>query len=180
MSPIRLLVVTALLSFGAVSCGGSPSVPPDGGAVSDGGAQSCDPQPDGGQCNALSLGAAPTVVVTRVAAAVPTFTGGTIANGLYYLTSLAIHTGPGGATGPTTGTQKSALQISGGSSLQLVQSVNGCPSRSLNATVTTSGTSMILNATCPALGSASSPFTATSTTLLLYAEGDGVATFTRQ
>jgi hypothetical protein len=46
--------------------------------------------------------------------------------------------------------------------------------------VTTSGTSMILNATCPALGSASSPFTATSTTLLLYAEGDGVATFTRQ
>lgn len=38
-----------------------------------------------------------------MASAVPTAQGGTITTGVYYLTGLALYTGPGGASGPITG-----------------------------------------------------------------------------
>lgn len=48
----------------------------------------------------------------RVAAAAPTATGGTIADGTYYATKWEEYTGPGGATGPTSMTIKEMYVIS--------------------------------------------------------------------
>src|SRR5438105_4320992 len=50
-------------------------------------------------CNSL-VNSATSITITQVASNPPTATGGTIADGVYTMTSAVFYTGPGGATGP--------------------------------------------------------------------------------
>src|SRR5262249_50503515 len=127
MSMSRTLVLVS--SMWPLACGGSDSAgPPGAGAdsgtereaaarpppVDDAGTDAAlDPVSDAAlpedasidvndaatACNALDDGVAPVASTTQLAQAAPAPKGGTIADGLYVLTSVNTYTGVGGATG---------------------------------------------------------------------------------
>ncbi|MBK7580490.1 MAG: hypothetical protein IPI67_09825 [Myxococcales bacterium] len=150
---------------GAAGSGGTST----GGASGSGGADAgaCTAFPDAGAaCNSLANGAA-FVPVTQVATAVPTGTGGTIAEGLYHLTKIEGYTGnPLGSL-----TMKQTLEICGGVG-QLVGDEQGPPVYHKSFTFTTSGTGITATTTCstqsPNVDIVYSSYTATPTSLTLY------------
>jgi hypothetical protein len=85
-----------------IFAGGGPlaALPPD--------ADSCS----GGACNGLTITDAPVVEETLVPGSPPAFTGGTLANGTYYLTSVLIY---GGDAGGSTVSEALVAEDGGGS-----------------------------------------------------------------
>jgi hypothetical protein len=102
----------------------------------------------GGECNALVNGA-PQVTANQVASVAPPATGGTLVDGTYFLTSVTIYTGFGGATGPTGSAESVTLQLASG----IAQSVAGSSGSVSHETATltpTSPTTLTASTTCPA------------------------------
>lgn len=151
---------------GSSGGGGGSSVGGGGGSSGGGGG--------GAACNTVSNNA-PTVTVNQVAATAPTFTGGTIVPGTYYVTQASIYTGPGGATGPT-GTEKWTVVLT--SNTGQAATSDNVPS---NFTWRTSGNQFIMTFTCGASGSQSFSYTATATssTFILNVDPE-VFTYTKQ
>lgn len=119
----------------------------------------------GAPCNTIANDA-PVVDVTQVAADPPAPRGGTIVDGTYWQTSLAIYTGPSGPTG-TSGTSQMTAQIQG----EIVQIVSaGQPARR-TVTLMTSDAGFTSIDSCPAPQSAEGFYTATPTTLIIFLAG---------
>jgi hypothetical protein len=116
-------------------------------------------------CNSL-VDDGPTVTATEVAAAVPTPTGGTIANGTYALTALTAYTGVGGPTGNLALTASEVQTISG-TTMQQEGTINGKESR-YTTMISTSGTTISTSDTCPSPSMATHGYTATATELRIY------------
>jgi hypothetical protein len=114
---------------------------PDGGAASDGGSG----------CNSVALVGSPVAEV-QVASAAPSPQGGTLLNGTYVLVAVNVYTGTGGATGSNGKTDQMTVVVSNatasGAQVQIAQAKNGSPNN-LNATLTTSGSTLTANQTCP-------------------------------
>ena len=143
-------------------------------ADSDGGTDT-----DGGSpCNTVSNDAS-WVDAMQVAADKPTFTGGTIVPGTYYLTAITIYTGAGGATGPN-GAGMKLTSVIGSNTVETVANRNGSDFRA-NSTWSTSGNQFVTTGTCGELGDWSRDYTATSSSVVRYADsiGWGAYTFTR-
>ncbi|MEO6572850.1 MAG: hypothetical protein ABIP89_03345 [Polyangiaceae bacterium] len=68
---------------------------------------------------------APQVVPVQVAADAPAATGGTIADGTYFLTADQTFTGVGGATGPTPPGKKRTFVFAGSSFQEVTQTEGG-------------------------------------------------------
>lgn len=143
------------------SAGGSDS----GSGGTDAGA--CTQPPDAGTaCNTLANGAS-FVTVTPVASGVPTGTGGTIADGHYFMTKLE------GYTGTVIGSlkMKQTLDLCAGVG-QLVGDEAGPPVYHKSFTFKTTGTAIDVTTTCstqsPNVDVKYSSYTATPTTLTFY------------
>lgn len=137
---------------------------------------------DGGTCNALVNGAT-AVTANQVASVAPPVTGGPIADGIYFLTSITIYTGVGGATGPLGSAEAVTLQLSGSTAQSVVQ--NGATVIRETATLAaTSLTSLTATTTCPSPRSPSTfGYSANLTTFLVQsgsASSTILETFTKQ
>jgi hypothetical protein len=181
-----------LLGFGAViavaSCTTSTtssvvdaSTLPDaskGAACDAGGAgNACDA---GTSCNTVNNGACP--VVTQLATgSLPTFTGGQIADGTYYLVGADSY-GGAGAQGQV---QRITMVFSAGT-MQLVQDsdaqCNAAPTGT--ASYTTNGSTLSLTYSCPGAATAQVTYSATASQFVYREAGSTsgvvVFTFTRQ
>jgi hypothetical protein len=114
-------------------------------------------------CNNLTLAGTPTVAVNYVAMGAPTFTGGTIADGTYFITSGAFYTGAGGMTG-SYGSFRGVYRFSGTTVDLLVSTPQGIESET--ATIATSTKNLTLSPTCGGQPS-QEVYTATTTSLSL-------------
>jgi hypothetical protein len=119
----------------------------------------------GAPCNTIANDA-PVVDVTQVAADPPAPQGGTIVDGTYWQTSLAIYTGPNGPTG-TSGTSQMAAQIQG----EIVQIVSAGQPPRRTVTLMTSDAGFKSMDTCPVPQSAEGYYTATPTMLMIFLAG---------
>jgi hypothetical protein len=182
----------------AAGCSSSSS-PSDGGAPQDatsteGGGEAAPPAEAAGGDDSASDG--PTVCNTlvnegqpvtpvQVASAPPAFAGGTVADGTYVLTGQTIYTGDGGATGPTTPTQRITIQLQG-STFQV--SKDSDPPTSTYAFAPTGATYVATGECPPLLGDLAGSYTATATTFTVSlgapgSDGGGpetVDSFTKQ
>lgn len=129
---------------------------------------SCTPTPDAGaSCNAIA-NTAPEIKIGAKAMALPTGTGGTIAEGRYYLTELSAYTGspipPGAAF-------KQTLELCAGIG-QFVSEENGKPAYYKSFTYAPNGSQPNVTQTCssqnPNTEIPYSSFTATPTTFTLF------------
>ncbi len=70
------------------------------------------PPNDGGACNQVDVGLAPTITIQELAESAPPFAGQTtpLVGGVYILKSATVFTGPNGASG-TVGSVQAALQL---------------------------------------------------------------------
>jgi hypothetical protein len=135
-------------------------------SVSEDAATSDDTGVDAGvPCNAIANDA-PVVDVTQVAADPPVPQGGTIVDGTYWQTALAIYTGPSGPAG-ASGTSQMTAQIQG-ETVQIVS--NGQPARR-TVTLMTSDAGFTSVDTCPTPQTAEGQYTATPTTLTIFLAG---------
>jgi hypothetical protein len=201
-----LLLALALPAFG---CGGTVlSGPGDDGGVTDAAAKegaaptqkdaaiqpdaspgdassAPDATSEGGTavaCNTLANTAMP-VTVQQLAEDPPAPLGGTVADGKYDLTGVAIYTGPDGPSG-STGSAQTTIEISG-STIE-VSSTGEPPTRTTS--LSTSGTTFTSTDTCPDSVVSTGSFTATSTTFSIFLDGGTddagartvVETFTRE
>ena len=116
-------------------------------------------------CNTLANTAKP-VTVEQLAENPPAPLGGTIEDGTYLLTGVAIYTGPEGPSGPS-GTAQTTIVITG-STIE-VASRGVPPTRT--TTLSISGTTFTSTDTCPDSVVASGGFTATSTTFAIFIDG---------
>lgn len=135
----------------------------DSGTVTDSGAMT-----DAGGCNALTQSAG-NVPETAGVGAFPTPAGGTIEDGTYQLTGFFIY--PPGSIDAYR--RRETLVISGGTVQSARQTDSGAIERN-TATVTTSGTDLVLRVTCPASKTITVPYTATATTLRIFDISPGV------
>jgi hypothetical protein len=119
----------------------------------------------GAPCNTIANDA-PVVNVTQVAADPPVPQGGTVMDGTYWQTSLAIYTGPSGPTG-TSGTSQMTAEIQG----EIVQIVSADQPARRTVTLMTSDAGFTSIDTCPTPQSAEGYFTATPTTLMIFLAG---------
>lgn len=130
---------------------------------------------DGGACapNAI-VPTAPAVAENRMAAdfSNAAAAGGTIADGTYWLTSLTLFTGTGGASTPTGSNRSETLKVTGNTLEVAVLQGSATPTR-LTFSLAKNGTTLTLTGTCPASAAQSFSFTATSTTLTLYVPAQG-------
>jgi lipocalin-like protein len=182
------IVAAGLVSF--VACSSSSNGSPvaaanDSGASSDAATLvSCDGGAGGNLCTSAmtcgtTINGACTVTTVQGAGALPTFTGGPIADGTYFLTSVTHY----GATGAGQ-TQRITMTFTG-SAFTLVQDSDASCNSAPSATGTTSisGTQLTLSIACPATDSETVSYTATSTTIS-YSDGTGssgnVFAFARQ
>lgn len=199
----RLLALgcTSVLSLAACSSTSSGSSPGDGGndaadaAAHDGsggdGAPveagddaggSGDAAADAGACNTL-VNSAQSVTVQQVAMDPPSPTGGTIVDGTYDLTAVAIYTGPNGPSGPS-GMSQTTISVAG-ATIQVVS--NGQPDRR-TVTLATQGSAFTATDTCPDTKVTMGSYSADGTTLAIYLDGGTddagkrtvVETFTKQ
>jgi hypothetical protein len=95
---------------------------------------------------------APAVPENRVAQAFTTnaAAGGTIVEGIYWLTSVSLYTGPAGATGATGTTRTETLIFSRSNVADaVVQSSGSRTQTSLTFSTAVSGSSLVLTGTCP-------------------------------
>jgi hypothetical protein len=176
-----LLAVLALAPQAA--CGSSPMPPLDvqasDGATASGGSDSldagCGAEPSLGipspTCNAIANGA-PSVAFTAEAAAPPAFTGGQIADGLYFATDVV------GYGTVTPAGRRLTLAVTGGGTAFFWngQVLDGTAEDieetfAANATATASGSTLTLITTCASVSPSPLPtsmdYTASATTLAL-------------
>jgi hypothetical protein len=141
-----------------------------------------------GSCNTITNDGTP-ITEMRVAADIPTSTGGTLVDGTYHLTRREIYTGSTGASGPTGDTRKATLVITNATTASLTMdfatSINGAgDSRErYSGNVPASGVPQFaVTRSCPPIAVISvSGFSATGNTLVLVNQNDGeVDTWTRQ
>jgi len=143
-------------------------------------------QGDGNLCDAgaacsTTVNSACEITTTVGTGAPPSFSGGTIADGIYTLTSVVSY-GGAGAEGQT---QRVTMSFAGGG-FTLVQDsdaqCNAAPTAS--GTFTTLGDQLTLTTACPGVGSESETYTATPSSFSYSAEtgskGSVVFTFTKQ
>jgi hypothetical protein len=119
----------------------------------------------GAPCNAIANGA-PVVDVIQLAADPPAPQGGTIVDGTYWQTALAIYTGPSGPAGQS-GTSQMTAQIQG----QTVQIVSSGPPDRRTVTLTTSDAGFTSVDTCPDSQMSEGSYTATATVLTIFLDG---------
>lgn len=112
------------------------------------------------QCNNLTLAGTPTVPVSYVATGAPSFSGGTIAAGTYFITSGTFYTGAGGMTG-SYGTFRGVYRFNGATLDLLASTPQGLVSET--ATVTTTGNSITMSPTCGGQGPSQELYSATTT-----------------
>lgn len=110
----------------------------------------------------------PNVIAeTQLATTYPTPMGGTIANGLYYLSEMNIYS-------PATAdenTRARAFLIEDGALIH-VKVDNGGPQAVLAGTFTVSGTSLTIEQHCPGVGAGAVSYTATANELWLFDEDE--------
>jgi hypothetical protein len=140
-----------------------------------------------GSCNTIANDGTP-IAETRVAAAMPTGSGGTLVDGTYHLTRREIYTGTGGASGPTGDTRKATLVIANAASatmtLDFATSINGAGDareRYAGNTPANGVTQFGVTRSCPPIAVISvSAYSAAGSTLVLINQNDGdVDTWTR-
>jgi hypothetical protein len=112
----------------------------------------------------VSTQCGPIVQAKEILQAAPGPTGGAIAAGTYFLTSLNIYRGMSG--GPTPTEQQTVTLTT--SAFTDNSYVNGHQQSPLSATYLSSGTMVTLTLTCPTSGQRVLGFTAAATTLTLY------------
>jgi hypothetical protein len=198
---LSFLGCTCVLSVAACSGSSSGNAPGDGGidgadaAAGDGsggdaapaeaggdGGGSSDAAADAGACNTL-VNSAQSVMVQQVAMDPPSPAGGTILDGTYDLTAVAIYTGPNGPSGPS-GSSQTTISISG-ATIQVVTS--GQPDRQ-TVTLATQGSAFTATDTCPDNKVTMGSYSASGTTFTIFLDGGTddagnrtvVETFTKQ
>lgn len=184
----------SLFACSSSSSGNAVTQTSDAGTSSEAGASSdaaapaasCDDGGAGGNfCTtapscATTVNGACTVTTVQAAGTLPTFTGGTVADGTYFLTAATTY----GSSATAGQTQRVTMTFTAGA-FTLVQdsdvSCNSAPSAA--GTTSTSGTRMTLAVTCPGGVSESFSYTATPTTFS-YSDASGTTgtlfDFTRQ
>ncbi len=107
---------------------------------------------------------APTITLTKVAAALPAPTGGTIMAGTYHLTEEIEYTGPGGAVGSMAGVYNQTHQLTATTWSAVVDVPAAGLHLDSTATYTVSGTTFTPTKTCPTTGNplAASGYSATA------------------
>lgn len=131
-----------------------------GGAAADGGSSGADGASDATTaCNTL-VDTAPSVTTENVASPPPVLMGGTIADGIYFLTALTVYTGDGGAAGASNG-NATTIEVDG-TTIQLAMMGANATATEM---VTTSGSSFTDMRTCPAPATRVGTYSATATTL---------------
>jgi hypothetical protein len=131
----------------------------------------------GASCNTLVNGGR-DVVAVAASGTIGTGTGGTIADGLYFLTEYVVNVDAGMTAGDTT---KRTLQFCG-RTLAFVFDDAGQATGRQNASLTPSGSVLAPKVLCStkANGDIALPYTATETTVVFYAPGHYSMTFTKQ
>jgi hypothetical protein len=143
-----------------------------GAAGADGGAAGAD----GGTCTPNTLTpTAPAVPETRVAEAfsMAAAAGGTIADGTYWLSTLSLYTGPGGATGSTGTNRSQTLRVAGNTIEIVIVSTGQSTPRHITFTRATNGSTLTLTGVCPTGVMPVLAYTATATELTLYSPSNG-------
>lgn len=140
------------------------------------------PTPDGtaddtgGACNALSNDA-PHITSTKSTAPLPTGTGGSVADGTYFLTSATIYAQPSAGSGSD---QQETIAIAGGK-LDVVKLGVTHPIDRTSWSYATSSTTLTLTRTCPSSKTQTFGYTADATTLTTYETATNIAkTYTKQ
>jgi hypothetical protein len=150
--------------------------------VAHGDAQAAGAPDDGGQdgpaiCNTL-VNSASAVTVMQVAADPTAFEGGTPSEGTYHLMSETVYTGAGGASGPTSRTERTTLQITG----NLIQVAKDTSPTRETYMLVPNGTTYAAEGLCPPmLGGIVGSYTATTAMFiasLAAPGGDGGAPWT--
>ena len=183
----RLAFFVCAVSFAACSSTTTTSTTPSSAPSSDAGEDAVAPDDAGSTVDAAPEASdecqppdntAPAIDVTSVAEDPPAMTGGTIADGTYYLTSFVVYTGPDGGTVPAGSSLKATLVIAAGRA-QFVDNASGPSAWTLLA----SGTNLTIRHTCPKKYDRQVQYTATPTTFAYAFEENGyplVETFTKQ
>jgi hypothetical protein len=172
---LLLLPWAALLAAGCSS--GNPSTSPEDGGHAD---SQHTTDANGGQdagidsateaeaaaeaatvCNTLA-NTAPAVPVQTIAADPPASTGGTIADGTYWMTEVVIYTGPDGPS-ETSGTSQTTIQITG----PTIQTVSAGDPPTTTVTLATSGTAFTSTDTCGDAMVRQGTYSATATTFVV-------------
>jgi hypothetical protein len=182
----------ALVSFGACSSSSNGNVVTqtnDSGASSDAASSdsaapvsSCDGGAGGNLCTTAmscntTVNGACTVTTVKATGAPPTFTGGTIADGTYYLTAVTTY-GSGANAGQT---QRVTMTFTGGAFTLAQDSDVGCNSApTATGTTSISGIDLTLATACPAVDSEVVSFSATATTFSYGDDSETLFEFTRQ
>jgi hypothetical protein len=117
-------------------------------------------------CNTLVIDG-PIVSATAMAAAAPPAVGGTVVQGTYQLSTITFYTGPTGST-TAPNIQIAAIFEITGNVIQQAGYVNTQESR-FTSTFTTSGTTLSFVDICPYSSAGMSSYSATPTSLSLYA-----------
>ncbi|MGZ3475801.1 MAG: hypothetical protein ACXWUG_17315 [Polyangiales bacterium] len=167
----KLALVCLLLSACSSSSSESAPQPSDTGVSSDGSTSETSPDDTGslvedsamedtGECNALA-NSAPPITSTSSMATFPSGTGGTIADGTYFMTAETVY-------GSSAGTMhQETLAIAAGS-MQIVKIGVTTPIDRTTWSYTTAGTTLTMTRTCPSAKTQMLGFTADATTLTTY------------
>ncbi|APR77798.1 Hypothetical protein A7982_03145 [Minicystis rosea] len=129
-----------------------------------------------GDCNALA-NIGQVIAETADGGPVPTMTGGTIADGIYVLTSNVQYAG----SSADSRTHRRTIQIAG-NSVQIVNSDDGAPDVHATLELAPSGNALDEMAVCPpGLVAEMGTYTATATSLAILKNGTNqVETYTKQ
>ena len=152
---------------GGAGAGGSGTGAGGSSSVGGGGAAACNTLPNG----------APTVDVIAIDQPLPSGMGGTIEDGVYYLTDLAYYTGTGGQTGPTGTKFQSTMSVQAGTFefVEVITDDKGTNEGRDTGTFTTQGKGGLMVAySCPdEMMDLTMQYTASSTSLVLLFSGNG-------
>jgi hypothetical protein len=122
----------------------------------------------GAACNAL-VNHAPVLALSLVSSDPPAGHGGTIVDGTYTMESAAYYTGAGGASGPSGTTSQVTIEVVKGT-VQVASTSDGAgsgamPPTHLTVTISTNGSDLTYEDTCPASATLHGSYTATPTSL---------------
>ncbi|GAC1352504.1 MAG: hypothetical protein NVSMB1_16000 [Polyangiales bacterium] len=122
-----------------------------------------------GTCNTL-VNSGTAISGTFVDATAPAPLGGTIANGTYRLTDIAIYTGPGGATGVSPSSLQVTAKIEGTTMNSVSSDSSGAKEERETLSLKTSGTSVTLTPICSSdmAVADTADYTAKDKVLILY------------
>lgn len=184
---MRALLLALVLGASTFACSSSDSTgttaesdtgtPADSSTTSDGSAEDTSVAVDTGVADTVVKADSPAgcnmvdnvadvVTTTRVAEALPTLPGGTVADGTYVVTAVTEYTGTGGATGPVAGdTMKQTMRLAAGK-FEIVRVQKTNPEKRSAGDFKTSGTTFTMTGACPtASGDVPVNYEATGTTL---------------